>query len=182
MYRPQSQKRKSSPIRALLLLTQPTVLVLVIAIVFMQWRIPTLIQIDFAIALPEFLSKEEILISAWKTGNLYSPLVIKGTLQYPNFPKLEDIPFSTFEKIQLTPTGQFQVKEISRDSARQEIQFRLSGMAEQLQIASEGVLYDRRLTKFDEVKHSLPLMCLGFAAWGLLTAVGWFKIYQELKR
>lgn len=178
---PKLKKPGKHPVRALLLLTQPTVMVLIAMVLLMLWRVPTLIQVDIIVDLPEPLSDETELFSFPELDTFSSFKIKQGKIHYPDFPKKESIVLTTPVRIELKPLATFQVKEISRDLERKEIRLQISGIVERIRSTVNGVKQDHRLTRFEELTHSRSAMFLGIAAWVVLTAIGWYKVYQELK-
>jgi hypothetical protein len=174
----ESQKSKRHPVRALLLLTQPTVIVLAAILFMVHWRIPTMIRLDLVVTFSESPSEH---IPFPKSDTISSFTIQRGEISYPDFPDKKMVVLSTPAQIELKPLERFQIQEISRDSETQQVRFQISGIAERVQVTVNGVIQDYRLTQFERFKHSQTAFFGGIAAWIFFTAIGWYKVYQELK-
>lgn len=177
----QIKKRKTHPVRALLLLTQPTVLVLVAVVVSVQWRIPTLIRANILLESTEIASLETRLIPLLESGQIHTFIVKQGEIRYPDFPDRDIVVLPSPVKIELKPLTRFRVENVVKNPERQEIQCQFSGIAEHFRTESHDGLQDLRLTQFDKLIHSRKTMFLGIALWVVFTVIGWVKLYQELK-
>ena len=176
MVKPQTKKQNRRPGRALLLLTQPTFIVIVTVIILIQWRIPTRIDIDLNI------NRAELATRTTPTPSLLQTIPVrKGKINYPDYPHLDPVAFVFPERIEFQPADKFQVEEIEPDSNQAELRFRLVGVAEKCIIRSSGGLKDCRLTRFDTLRHARTTIFVGVLFWATSTAVGWYKLYQELK-
>lgn len=177
----QTKKRKSHPVRALLLLAQPTVILLAVVIVALQWRIPTVIQANMTVAFSEVVTNETELILLLQSDRVQSFKIKEGEIRYPDFSDMDVVVLTTPVRIELKPVGQFRVENVARNLERQEIRFQLFGMAEHIRIVSDGGVQDLRSTRFTVLKRSRTALFMGMTAWAIFTAAGWFKVYQELK-
>lgn len=179
----QTRKRNRHPVRALLLLTQPSVAILAVMLILIQWRVPTavLIQLTMDMAHTEIDNTE--MISHLPSGKIPLSLVKEGEIRYVDFPGKSPVILTSVKQVELQPVGQFQIIEMKRDAEQQDLRFQLVGVAKQIRTTSKhGVLRDHRVTQFDVLRQSR------FGLWGIIlgwlffSGVGWFKLYQELKR
>ncbi len=177
-----SKKRKSHPVRALLLLTQPTAIILLAVLLSLQWRIPTLIQVDMIVEFSEVALDRTEMLSLLESGQFRSFMIKQGEIRYPDFPEMDVVLLANPVKIELVAVTEFQVEHVAENSASQEIRFQLSGLTERIRSVSDEGFRDHRLTQFDRLKHSWVAIFLGIAAWVVFTVIGWIKMYQELNK
>jgi hypothetical protein len=176
-----SSQDKSHPVRALLLLTQPTVVVLALVLVLMQWRIPTLIQATLTVVLPP-PGDAEAMIASLETGE-FSPSDVKNLeIHYPDFPKIRAVILTNMTSIELKVIGALDIEELSRNPEQQERELQMIGTVEYFRIATNSRRHDLRMTRFDVLRHSQRAMGGIGVIWILFTLIGWLKLYQELKR
>ena len=168
------------PGRALLLLTQPTVVVLALVFVLMQWRIPTVVQMTLTIDMSQ-TDDVEAMITSMEAGEFSSSTVKKLEIHYPDFPKIRPVTMIRVQNIELKVAGEFHVKELLHNAAQQERQFQVSGLVEALRITTDRRRQDLRMTRFNVLLHSQRAMMGILVIWLIFTAIGWFKIYLELK-
>lgn len=174
------KKQKSHPIRSLLLLTQPSVAILAVMVLLMQWRVPTTLQITLRTELPQAAELAN-LMADMQSGRLSLSRIRQLDIYYPDYPKMRTVTFTELEKLKLEPLGELRVTELERDVSRQEMLWQLEGRVRRLSIRSQGLLRDLRMTRFDLLLHSRWALYGLLGAWILFTAFGWFKLYQELK-
>ncbi len=178
---PKPRKSNRHPVRALLLLTQPTVMVLAAILFIAHWRIPTMIRLNIIVNLPKSITEASEHIPFSTPDAVFSFTIQRGDISYPDLPDKQRIALTTPARLTLKPFDTFQVEEISRDLDKQEIGFQIAGVAERVQMTVNGVVQDYRLTQFDQFKHSQTAFFGGIAVWIFFTAIGWYKVYQELK-
>ncbi len=181
MQRSLSPTRKNRPIRALLLLTQPTVLVFIVLLVLMQWRVPTRIQAEFFITHFEESKNTAESLALLEIGNLSRFRVQKGDINFPEFPEREKVTLLAQQQVELQAVDTFLVEELAVDKEQSSMfHIRVSGVAKQIRSSFDGKMQDQRVTKFDVLKHSTVAMLAGIVLWGVLTVIGWLKVYQAL--
>ena len=174
------KKQKSHPIRSLLLLTQPSVAILAIMVVLMQWRVPTSFRLTLWTELPQTAEIRDV-IAEMQTGRIISSQIREIEIHYPAFPKIRPARFTELDNFELEPLGKLRVIEREHDSARHEVLWQLEGSASHFSIRSGHVRRDLRLTRFDLLLHSRWTLYGVLAGWILFTALAWFKLYQELR-
>ncbi len=175
------KKQKSHPIRSLLLLTQPSVAILAVMVLLMQWRVSTPLRMTLRTALPQAAEFED-LNADMQSGRLPLLLIRHIEIDYPEFPKMRSATFTDVDRLELDPLGELRVTELKRDPAGQEILWQLEGSVSRFNIRSQGIHRDLRMNRFDLLLHSRSALYGLVAAWMLFTAFGWFKLYQELRR
>ena len=167
--------------RALLLLTQPTVVVLALVVVLMQWRIPTAIQTTLTIVLPP-PGDVETIITSLEAGEFPLSRIKSLEIHYPDFPKIRPISMANITQIELKAIGGLHVKELIRNLEDQGIQLQVNGTVEYCRIATTNRRQDLRMTRFDLLRHSQRALGGLVIIWIVFTVIGWMKLYQELKR
>ena len=175
------KKQKNHPIRSLLLLTQPSVAVLAIMVVLMQWRVPTPLRIILRTELPQ-AEEFESLVKDIQSRRLSLSRIQQLEVHYPAFPKMHPVKFIDAENLELESLGDLRVAELERNPSTQEMLWQLEGRVSRFKVFSRGIHKDLRMTRFDRLLDSRPALYGLIAGWMLFTAFGWFKAYQELKR
>ena len=177
-----SQHRQRRPVRALLLLTQPTLLALIVVVVCLQWRVPTLIHLEGIVPWNDaFVDKEEIQ-GRIASGEFFPTEVRHIVIRYPEYPEMSLKRAMSSATLFLRPVDAIHVEKFSPDLLQQEVQISLAGQVTQISLRQERQSYDYRLTLFDRLKHSSYALVAGIALWLGLTAAGWMNVYHELKR
>jgi len=179
MLKLRSKKQNTLPGRALLLLTQPSVALLAIMLVLMQWRIPTAVQITVTYDARKIEHSDDA-VAAIKSGDFSLSDAKTLYLQYPDFPKVRPVTITHIREIDITPAGELNIEELEMDMARHERQFKLTGTIETFRVRTTTTTRDIRLTRFDQFVRSPKIMLGGLAFWIALTGLGWFKAYREL--
>ena len=176
-----SQHRQRHPVRALLLLTQPTILAVVVVVVCLQWRVPTLIHLEGIITWNgAFLDNAEIQ-GRIASAEFFPAEVRQIVIQYPEYPEMLPKRMILPGMLFLRPVDTIRVEKFSPDLLQREIRISLAGQVTQISLRQERQSYDYRLTMFDRLKHSSLALGAGIGAWLVLTVMGWVKLYQELK-
>ena len=171
-----TKTRQRHPVRALVLLAQPTLMIIVTIIVLIQWRLPTSVRIILRIPLTADSYQQNL-----TPAQLQSLPVRSGRLEYPDYPQFGAVMFAAPEQFEFQPRGQFQIQKIIPDPEHAEQQVHLVGMAESLILHTPHGVRDCRLTRFDILSQSPFAIILGIAVWLLFTAIGWYRLYQEVK-
>ncbi|GAK56300.1 hypothetical protein U27_03262 [Candidatus Vecturithrix granuli] len=180
---PNRQHRKNQPVRALLLFSQPTVFALMMAVILMQWRVATVVQVDMIAACPECCFNETVLRARVASGEFFPTNVRQINIRYPEYPEIKEKMTTVAGKFMFAALDRIVIRSFACDAACQEIRIVLKGKANQAYLTQENQLYeDYRLTMFDKVRHSSIARGSGVILWILLTALGWVKVYRELKR
>jgi hypothetical protein len=175
------KKQKSHPLRSLLLLTQPSVAILAMMVLLMQWRVPTPLRITLRTDLPQSAEFESLSVDM-QSGRLPLARIRQFEIDYPDFPKMRPVTLTEPDRIELAPLGELHVADPDRDPERGEMLWRIEGSVSRFSIFSKGIHKDLRMTRFDLLLHSRPGLYALLASWFLFTAFGWFKLYQELRR
>ena len=84
--------------------------------------------------------------------------------------------------IELKPAGNIQIKERARNFEQQEAELEMTGIVEYCRIRSKSKIRDIRMSRFDVLIHSQRALWGLLALWMAFTALGWFKMYQELRK
>ncbi len=170
------EQRQHHPVRAIFLITQPAFVALAALLLLVSWRVPTRIRATLLISAAN--SDVEVPYDRSQSATFS---VLRGEIQYADFPKKSPVLLKKPVTLTLTPADTFQVQTLSTDTQQRNFRLHLSGLAEQMERTSNGVTRDLRLTWFDEIKDSPSRMLVMMGVWLLITAIGWYKAYQELK-
>ncbi|MDY0093524.1 MAG: hypothetical protein RBT80_12570 [Candidatus Vecturithrix sp.] len=177
------KRRASQPVRALILFSQPTVLALALAVLFMHWRVATVMQVEILAVFPEAYFEETTLRTRIASGDFFPVNVRHIAIRYPEYPQIRAKTSTAAGQFMLVPVEHFAVKSCTCEAACREIQITLEGRAQQAYLVRENQSRDEyRLTLFDTVTHSSIALGSGIMIWLFLTTLGWVKIYRELKQ
>lgn len=177
------RRRKNQPVRALLLFSQPTVLALALTVILMQWRVTTVVQVDMIAVFAECCSNQTMLRARVASGEFFPADVRQVLIRYPEYPEIKEKITTTVGKFVFVPLDRFVISSFACDAACQEVRVVAEGLTEQVYLTRENqTREDYRLTMFDKVTHSSIALGSGVILWILLTALGWVKVYGELKR
>lgn len=174
--------KTAHPGRALLFITNPTMILLATIILLLSWKIPTEVHLDLVLEYRKedaFIHDAASIIAAIQRKTV---LVKEGHLSYPDHPEITSIYFVLPGQLEISSgeTG-LQIQEEIRLSERH-VRIRLEGQVNSLKIETSEQLVDRRLTQLDNVKTSPKLMWTGIGLWLVATIIGWIRVYQELKK
>ena len=179
----QARRRNRHPVRALLLLTQPSVAILAVMLILMQWRVPTAVLITLTLDMAHTEIDNTEMMSHLPSGKIPLSIVKDGEIRYSDFPGKSPVILTSVKQVELQPAGQFQIIAIKRDAEEQDIRLQLAGVAGQLRTTSKhGLLRDHRVTQFDVLRQSRFGLWSIILGWLFFSGVGWFKLYQELKK
>jgi len=176
MRTPSSAKNRH-PVRALLFLTNPTMILLAVLLLLFSWRIPTRARIDVIVEASGRIEEEHVI------RNIQNQLITirEGRISYPDFPDLGEIQFTSPERLEIEAEDvHIDILDSPPSPGKQNI--RLEGVFTRLLIRASETVSDRRLTQFDKVKASPELIWTGIGLWLVTTIIGWLRVYQELNR
>ncbi len=173
--------KRRHPVRALVFLAQPTVILVVILFVLVYWRVPTRVQVELVVDQKTFTVDMADTTAILRAINNQTIFIKEGTISYPGYPEIKTITFTFPGRIELEGLEDFQLEEIARNVEYREIRLRLDGIAKYIRTGSPESFQDRRLTRFDTLKNSLWVVILGIVAWLIATIIGWYRLYDELK-
>lgn len=203
---PNRQHRKKQPVRALLLLSQPTVLALVITAIMMQWRVTTVVRVDMIVEFADCCVNEtnprfhimvmqttlqyrgggfnETMLRARLASGAFFPVDVRQIIiRYPEYPEIREKITRVGGQFVVVPFDRVEIRSAACEATCQEIRIELEGRADQAYLTREHhIREDYRLTMFDEVIHSSIALGSGVIVWMVLTALGWVIVYRELKR
>ena len=168
------------PARALLFVTNPTMVLLAVLFTLFMWRIPSRVQIDLVLeyqAEAGDLPETDVLIQRIQEQAL---TIKEGHIRYPEFPDIAPVKFVFPERLELQ--GQTLQVESMQPLAPHEWFVQLGGIVTHLTTGTPEVPHDRRLTQFDMVRASPRLLWTGIALWLIATILGWFRAYQALAK
>lgn len=169
------------PVRALVFLSHPTVILIVILFVLVSWRIPTQVQIELVVAQETFAVDTTAITALLRAVNKQTIIVKEGKISYPDYPEINVVTFTFPERIVIEVLEEFRVEEIGQGSEHKEIRIRLHGVAKHISTGSTEFLQDRRLTQFDTLKKSRWMVWLGILGWITATIIGWYRLYKEVE-
>jgi hypothetical protein len=173
--------KRRHPGRALLLLTQPTVILIVVILVLLHWRIPTQVQIELVVDQKTFTASTTDMAAVLRAINNQTILVREGKISYAKYPEIKAIPFTFPDRLEVEELEDFRIKEIAANTQHHTIRLYLEGIAKNIRIVSPAFLRDCRLTQFDTLKGSRWILVLGIMGWLAATIIGWYRLYGELK-
>ncbi len=171
---------KPHPVRALLLLTQPSVAMLAMMLILMQWRIPTQVQIELIFQKEDFMKGEAEVFRQMMSGNIPLDGLLYAEIRYPDFPKHRPVEFSSCDKIDIIPITDLSVVDVSRDTDHEERRLRLTGSVELFRIVSRKRSHDLRVSQFDTLLHSRWALFGILGLWLAFTVIGWLNLYRQL--
>lgn len=169
--------KNKHPVRALLFLTNPTMVLLAVLLLLFSWRIPTRARIDLIVEASGGIEKEHVI------RNIQNKLITvrEGCISYPDFPDLGEIQFTFPERLEFEAENvHIDILDSPPSPGKQNI--RLEGVFTRLLVRASETVSDRRLTQFDRVKASPELIWTGIGLWLVATIIGWLRVYQELNR
>jgi hypothetical protein len=178
----QTAKRSKGkhPVRTLVFLTNPTVMLIAIIFFLLSWRIPTHVQLDLVVEQTfQAIPVEEVMASL-QPGNNQIVSIQEGTISYPEYPDISPVTFVFPTQIEFEAKGEFEIEEIRLESEGKR-HLRFDGIVTHLSTGTPDAFQDRRLTQFDRVRSSRRAVWIGIGAWLIATAIGWYRVYQELK-
>ncbi|PIE33337.1 hypothetical protein CSA56_12260 [candidate division KSB3 bacterium] len=165
--------------RTLLLLTQPSVAILAIMFVFMQWHIPTTVRVSVTYE-AEDIEHVDSIIDSMKIGEFPSALIKTFLIHYPDFPKSRPITMTNITRIDVRPAGTLKVEAVGQDIHQQEMRFQFDGIVELFRVRTATKNRDLLLTRFDRLLHSQKALLGLLMLWLVFTGIGWFKVYKGL--
>jgi hypothetical protein len=169
------------PVRALLLLTQPTVILIAVILILVHWRIPTQVQLELIVDQETFTAGTTEAAAVLRAINNQTILVREGTISYADDPDIKAIPFTFPDRLEVEALNDFRIEEIAANTQHHTIRLSLEGIAKRIRIVSPAFLRDCRLTQFDTLKNSRWVVILGIMGWLAATIIGWYRLYGELK-
>lgn len=169
------------PVRALVFLTHPTVILIVILVILVYWRIPTRVQIDLVVDQETFMVDTTDTTAILRSINNQAILVREGKINYPENPEINPVGFTFPERIVVEALDEFRIEKMTRVPAHKEIRFGLKGVAKRISTGSSEALQDHRLTQFHMLKKSQWLVWIGILGWITATILGWYRLYEEMK-
>lgn len=167
------------PVRALVFLTNPTVILIAIIAFLLCWRIPTHVQIELVVEHTSQAVPAEEVISMLQSENNRTVSVKAGKISYPEYPDLAPVTFVSPEQIVFEIKGTFALEDIQPASEHGR-QLYVEGIVTYLSTGTPGAFQDRRLTQFDRVRSSRRAVWIGIGVWLAATVIGWYRVYQEL--
>ena len=176
-----SQLRRRHPGRALLLLAQPTILAVVIVMVCVQWRTPTLVQVDGIMTWNDALFDSAELQARLVSGNAFPAELREFVIQYSDYPDMMPQRAGLAGTLFLRPVDALVVEQFAPDLLQREIRISLRGLVAQVSLQQEGQTRDYRLTMFTRLKRSPFALGTGIAAWLGFTVLAWLTLYRQLK-
>ncbi len=165
------------PVRSLLFLTNPTMILLGALLLMFSWRVPTNVQIEATLSSSEKLRSQPVeeLIASLQNRTL---LIIEGQILYPDWPDRAVVHFAAPERLEFS--GQdLQVTILEHPTSRH-WHIRLEGVVSSVNIVTPDRTTDLRLTQFDRLKASPMLVWAGGGLWLLATIFGWIRVFQAL--
>lgn len=175
------QRRNRHPGRAFLLLTQPTILAVTVVIICLQWRVPTVVHLDFTASWNDAIADVADVQARIISGAFFPVETHQLTVRYPENPEIPPRRNSQPGVLFLRSGDTLVIEDAAADFQQQEVQISLIGEVALLSLRQEKQEYDYRLTMFDRLVHSSYALGAGLALWLLLTAIAWVKLYQELQ-
>jgi hypothetical protein len=166
------------PVRALVFLTNPTVLLLAVIFFLFSWRIPTHVQIEFVVEQTTVLAEEAV--ASFQPGNGQTIVIPEGKISYPDYPDIPSVTFLSPEQIEFEAKGDFTIDEVLQKAEGKRV-LRFHGIVTHLRSGTSDAFQDRRLTQFDRVRSTRWAMWIGVGVWLIATGIGWYRLYQELK-
>jgi hypothetical protein len=169
------------PVRALVFLSHPTVILIAILVILAYWRVPTRVQIDLVVDQETFIVDTADTEAILHSINNQAMLVKEGTISYPENPEINTIGFTFPERIVVEALDEFRIEKMTRVPEHKEIRFGLEGVAKRISTGSSEALHDHRLTQFHTLKKSQRLVWIGILGWITATILGWYRLYEEMK-
>lgn len=169
------------PVRALVFLTHPTVILIVILVILAYWRVPTRVQIDLVVDQETFMVDTTDTTAILRAINNQAMLVKEGKTSYPENPEINAVGFTFPERIVVEALDEFQIENMTRVPDHKEIRIRLKGVAKRISTGSSKALQDHRLTQLHMLKKSQWLVWIGILGWITATILGWYRLYEEMK-
>jgi hypothetical protein len=114
-------------------------------------------------------------------GKVESSIVGASELSYPDDPKADPVRLNPSDLVTVGDLSQFRIQRIAIDPSTHSLLVTAAGFAGTLRTGSIGFVRDRRLTRFDRLRHN-PMLLLLFsvAAWAFPTTVAGYKLFKEL--
>lgn len=168
------------PVRALVFLTNPTVILIIILFVLVYWRIPTRVQIELVVDQETFAVDPTDPTAILRSINEQTMVVKEGKINYPEYPEISAVAFTFPERITVEVLEEFRIEGIAQNPDHKEIRFRLNGVAKRISTGSTESLQDRRLTQFDALKKSQWIVWTGILGWISATIIGWYRLYKTI--
>ncbi len=165
------------PVRSLLFLTNPTMILLGALLLLFSWRVPTNVRIEALAASSEDLRSQPAADLILKLQN-QSLMLLEGQVSYRDFPDRIAVNFTAPARFEFSGES-VQMINIERLSS-QKWQIRLDGVVSSASIVSSDKARDLRLTQFDRLKNSPALLWTGGGLWLLATILGWIRVFQAL--
>jgi hypothetical protein len=159
------------------------VAILALMLILLQWRVPTAVVIQLTLDMAQTAIDKAEMMSHLASGKIPLSIVKDGEIHYADFPGKSPVALTSMKQIEFQPVGQFQVITMQGETEEQALRLQLLGVAEQIQTISKyGIRRDHRMTQFDMLRQSrFGLWCI-LLGWLFFSGVGWFKLYQELKK
>jgi hypothetical protein len=169
------------PVRALVFLTHPTVILIAFLLVLVFWRVPTRVQIELVVDQETFAIDTTDPTAILRSINNQTIVVKEGKISYPEYPEINAVTFTFPERITVEILEEFRIEGIVQNPEHKEIRFRLNGVAKRISTGSAESLQDCRLTQFDALKKFQWIVWIGILGWIAATIIGWYRLYKELE-
>jgi TIR domain len=117
------------------------------------------------------------------SGERVSALTGEGTITFPDYPHLGNLPIKKNEAIGLEHLDRFTIQEISLTAKASGMHLVANGMAKQIRTKDGQIPVQHRLTALDALWHNARLYMLAtILAAVFTTSLGAYRLWKEFKR